>query len=189
MPFVVKNGFLRSFPPLPLTNPKSNLRLTAYGNSKISFVSLRGYDWIQATDKLENPKGGTMVKKVLLGLLTGAIAVAVGMQIAPRELIGTYTVTGTNPSGSGYSGTMILTLEHGTLRASGSIGNGQNFYGIAMLEGDKLALSYGITQKGEEGMSFINLNLYKVKKTDTRIVLDGIWTDGEGIGHERAEQE
>jgi len=130
-----------------------------------------------------------MAKPIFICFLAVVGAVAVGMQATPRELIGTYKVTGTNPNGSGYSGTMILTLEHGTFRASGSIGPGQNFYGIAMLEGDKLALSYGITQKGEAGMSFINLILYKIKKTETRIVLDGIWTYGDGIGHERAEQE
>ncbi len=84
---------------------------------------------------------------------------------------------------------MAITLEKGQHRATGKFGEGQEFFGIAMLAGDKLALSYGITQKGGEGMSYINLILYKVKKIKDKIVLDGIWTYGEGIGQERAEKD
>jgi hypothetical protein len=130
-----------------------------------------------------------MVKKAVLCLLVGIIAVAYGTVVTRQELIGSYKISGTNPDATTYSGIMTLTLEKGTLRVAGQIGAGQEFYGIAMLVGDKLALSYGINQKTTGEMSYINLILYRVKKTGNEIVLDGIWSYGEGIGHERAEKE
>ena len=131
-----------------------------------------------------------MTKRILCGLLAvGAFAIAAALVINPRDLVGSYQVSGTNPDGSKYSGEMTLTLKKGTLLVSGKIGEGQEFYGLARLLDDKLALSYGINQKDTGEMSFINLILYKVKKTGIRITLDGIWSYGEGIGQERTEKE
>lgn len=131
-----------------------------------------------------------MTTKILCSLLAvGVLAAAAARTITPRDLVGTYQVTGTNPDGSRYSGEMTLTMKKGTLSVSGRIGEGQEFYGLARLLDDKLALSYGISQQDTGAMSFINLILYKVKKTGARIKLDGIWSYGDGIGQERAEKD
>ena len=101
-----------------------------------------------------------------IGMVTSAFAV---------DLEGTYTVKGTNPDGSKYSGTAEITVtSNNTCRIVWDVGTESS--GICMRNGIALAAAYELKDK-------VGLVIYEIRDDG---VLDGIWTvaDEDGAGTE-----
>ncbi|TGJ99729.1 fibronectin-binding protein [Leptospira semungkisensis] len=83
------------------------------------------------------------------------------------NIYGTYKVTGTNPDGSRYKGSVAVTLnDDGTYNFEWSVGN--TFSGTGSLNGNTLTVDWGDTYPV----------IYTVKNGGTR--LEGTWGNGSG---------
>jgi hypothetical protein len=133
------------------------------------------------------------VKKYLLAVLVLTLACPGGKikekvkKVSIDDVVGGYTVEGTNPNGSKYKGTMVFENEQNVLKISGSIeATGQNFKGIGLLMDDVVAISYSIEladKPGEQGD--LNLTVYKIQPDGS---LEGRWSYEGGIGTEIAKK-
>ncbi|MCB1137682.1 MAG: fibronectin-binding protein [Leptospiraceae bacterium] len=84
-----------------------------------------------------------MFKKSLIAsiLLLSALSLMPDVVVA-RDLSGTYSVQGTNPDGSNYSGTCIISRISGeTYRFRWSVGN--TYEGEGTLEGIRISVDWG----------------------------------------------
>jgi hypothetical protein len=105
------------------------------------------------------------MRSIILALLimTGFCAAASAQSVG-----GTYTVKGTNPNGSTYSGTAEITPSGGTCRVVWNVGS--TWRGICMVSGDAFAASY------RNGETF-GLLIYRMHPDGT---LQGVWTIADG---------
>src|SRR5579872_6412277 len=111
------------------------------------------------------------MRKIILGL---AMAACVATPALAQKVGGSYTVAGTNPDGSKYSGTAEITPSGSTCRIVWNTGNTSK--GICMLA-DKAFAAYYRLGKGD------GLVVYEVQPDG---VLKGYWTitDEDGAGTE-----
>lgn len=102
--------------------------------------------------------------------LMAAAALTVGLagQASAQGVGGTYTVKGTNPNGSSYGGTAVITPRGDGCRISWDVGS--QWKGLCMLNGDAFAASY--SSGGSTG-----LLIYKVQADGT---LRGVWVLNDG---------
>lgn len=85
---------------------------------------------------------------------------------AAAQQSGTYDISGTNPDGSPYTGTLLLTqVGTSTFRVVWNIG-GDTIEGVAMVSGLTLATAFALGQQS-------GLGIYEIKPGGE---LDGTWT-------------
>jgi opacity protein-like surface antigen len=103
------------------------------------------------------------MKKFLLAAL-----LAFGLALpAAAQRSGVYNVTGTNPDGTDYTGTMMLQqVGLASFRIVWTIG-GDNIEGVGMVSGLTLATAFTLANN-QTGMG-----IYEIKPGD---VLEGVWT-------------
>jgi len=99
------------------------------------------------------------------------ILVCLATSFASAEITGTYACQGTNPDGSGYSGTVTITAQGAAYAMSWSIG-GSGHNGVAILMDGYLSSSWGVAGRGPGGIV-----VYKVE-ADGRLV--GKWSNPSG---------
>jgi hypothetical protein len=111
------------------------------------------------------------MRKIILGL---AMAACVATPALAQKVGGAYTVEGTNPDGSKYSGTAQITPSGSTCRIAWDTGSPSK--GICMLANKAFAASYVLDGK-------VGLVVYEVQPDSA---LKGVWTiaDTEGAGTE-----
>ena len=98
-------------------------------------------------------------------ILSGFLALGVALPAAAQRS-GTYDISGTNPDGSAYTGTLLLTqVGLSTFRVVWTIGN-DTIEGVAMVSGLTLATAFALGQQTAMG-------LYELKPNGE---LDGVWT-------------
>ena len=83
-----------------------------------------------------------------------------------QSIGGNYIVRGTNPNGSTYSGTAVITPRGNVCRIAWHVGS--EWQGICMMNGDAFAASYS------SGSSY-GLLIYRLQPDGT---LTGVWTLG-----------
>jgi len=107
--------------------------------------------------------------------LWGAAALVVGLTgtAAAQSVGGSYTVRGTNPNGSSYSGTAEITPSGASCRINWVTG-GSTSQGICMLANKAFAAYYKLGNS-------VGLVVYELEDDGT---LKGYWTiaDSEGVG-------
>ncbi|PJZ24602.1 fibronectin-binding protein [Leptospira hartskeerlii] len=108
-------------------------------------------------------------KAKIIALFT-VIALTVSFSYLSAQTLnvyGTYKVTGTNPNGSKYKGSVTITLnEDGSYNFEWSVGN--SFSGTGTLSGSTLTVDWGDTYPV----------IYTVKNGGNR--LEGTWGNGTG---------
>jgi hypothetical protein len=115
-----------------------------------------------------------MVRRLLATAAVAAVifALATGCRAADtKDITGRYSCEGTNPAGQTYKGTVEITKKGDTYHLAWSIGAGDNYEGLGILEGDTLAVSY---YGGATGVV-----VYKVQKGGKLV---GKWAVVEGEG-------
>lgn len=102
------------------------------------------------------------MRRVFLGAL-----LALGLSLpAAAQRSGTYDISGANPDGTEYTGTMLLTqVGLSTFRVSWNIGP-DTIEGVAMVSGLTVATAFSLGQ--QPGMG-----IYEIKPNG---VLEGVWT-------------
>jgi hypothetical protein len=104
------------------------------------------------------------MKRKLQFALILLMAVLLPVSISARDISGTYSVTGTNPDGSQYSGTCTVSKISGnTYRFVWSVGN--SYEGQGTLVGSRISVEWGDTHPV----------IYDVLPDGT---LDGLWSNG-----------
>ena len=114
---------------------------------------------------------------MLARIATTAAALAISTVLAIANPVGSYSVSGTNPSGgSGYSGRVMVERTGDTYRVTWNIG-GQTYVGTGIGSRDFLAVSY---RSGSES----GLALYAQQSDGS---WQGVWTyaNARTIGSER----
>lgn len=97
--------------------------------------------------------------------LSAAILAGLALPAAAQQS-GTYDITGSNPDGTPYTGTLLLTqVGTSTFRVVWSIG-GDTIEGVAMVSGLTLATAFALGQQSGMG-------IYEIKQGGE---LDGVWT-------------
>jgi hypothetical protein len=109
------------------------------------------------------------------GTIALVVAALISTAALARTLGGQYEVRGTNPDGSGYSGTATITPSSDTTCRI-TWDTGSTSYGICMVAGQTVAASYGLSGR-------VGLVLYQLQPDGT---LNGVWTvaDQPGAGTE-----
>lgn len=98
-------------------------------------------------------------------LLSALLVLGLALPAAAQRS-GTYDITGTNPDGSAYTGTLLLTqVGVSTFRVVWTIG-GDTIEGVAMVSGLTLATAFALGQQSGMG-------IYEIKPGGE---LDGTWT-------------
>jgi hypothetical protein len=132
-------------------------------------VAPRGGPHNGAREK-QNQRGLDM-RAVLLGL---ALTVGIAASASAQTVGGQYSVTGTNPNGSTYTGTAVITPSGSACRIRWEVGSTSS--GICMLARRAFAAAYVLNGKA-------GLVVYELFDDGT---LKGTWTlaDSTGVGTE-----
>jgi len=101
-------------------------------------------------------------------IVAAVLAVAVSVPAMAQTVGGNYTVKGTNPNGSPYGGTAVITPRGDGCRIAWDVGS--QWKGLCMLNGDAFAASY--TSGNSNG-----LLIYKLQGDGT---LRGVWVLNDG---------
>jgi hypothetical protein len=105
-------------------------------------------------------------------------------QAEVADLSGYYTCKGQEAGGKAYSGICVLTKKNEVYLIQWVVGNGSNFNGIAIRQGNTLAASWSIVS--ERGI-VRGVNMYKVESTNNGAKLSGRWASVPGPGVQQTE--
>src|SRR5262245_14578059 len=91
-----------------------------------------------------------MTRHTLCWMAVAGLALLLGSPTYAEEapnIVGNYKCEGTNPDGQVYKGTVQIKKDGDAYAVTWAIGQGDNYKGIGILEGNVLAVSYygGIT--------------------------------------------
>lgn len=101
------------------------------------------------------------MRRAVIGALLLALAYQVGAS-ARVDIAGTYGCVGTNPDGSEYETTLTIGERGDTLLFTWRAANGDETYGIGILNGEALSAVYSA------GGGNVGLVVYTVTKTELR---------------------
>jgi hypothetical protein len=113
-----------------------------------------------------NPRKGSATMRPLI--IAGILVIAVAGSASAQSVGGPYTVKGTNPDGSSYGGTAVITPRGDGCHIAWDVGS--QWQGLCMLNGDALAASYSSGKSS-------GLLIYKLQPDGT---LRGVWVLNDG---------
>lgn len=110
---------------------QNNTLAAAWGGESCSIVTYR-----------QSPDGGLAGEWVLPGQsgVGTETAVATGAS-AKADIVGAYAVTGTNPDGSAYEGTLTVSAEEDVYQFAWDVGN--SYKGVGIQQGNLIAVGWG----------------------------------------------
>ena len=109
---------------------------------------------------------GRRITPLKAGLLFLVFGFGLALSAQSRDISGRYNCTGTNPDGSGYRGTVVITRVSGnTYRFDWTVGN--NYSGTGTLVGNQISVEWGDTSPA----------IYNVQPDGSLV---GTWANGSG---------
>ena len=100
------------------------------------------------------------------------------------DLSGYYTCKGQEAGGKNYSGICVLTKKNEVYLIQWVVGNGSNFNGIALRQGNTLAASWSIVS--ERGV-IRGVNIYRIESINNVARMTGRWASVPGPGVQQQE--